>query len=247
VCGGCANRAHRDGGKRARETHVHVVCVVALVIRAGHVEVARDASLHGPRRREARAGVNDASGDGRDTTSEKNARGTSIEKTGRSGDPLARGAPKRLRVIFPALRHPSGFPRRFPWSSEGFRTSVGAWSTRAARAASRRTVRRFAKRGRIRVESPEGGQRARYVRISQCGFSGKCHLVWVFHPSRGRMRGELGLSRGRRRASGAIATAAVPRSRVRSLDDPLETISRDRYRPEGPRTRRDGVVFARDP
>ena len=53
---GCANRARRDGRKRARETHVHVVGVVALVIRAGHVEVARDASLHGPRRREARRG-----------------------------------------------------------------------------------------------------------------------------------------------------------------------------------------------
>lgn len=246
MCGGCVNRAHRDGGKRARETHVHVVCVVALVIRAGHVEVARDASLHGPRRREARAGVNDASGDGRDTTSEKNARGTS-NVSGLSRGSVGSRRAEAFEGFFPALCHPSGFPRRFPWSSEGFRTSVGAWSTRAARAASRRTVRRFAKRGRIRVESPEGGQRARYVRISQCGFSGKSHLVWVFHPSRGRMRGELGLSRGRRRASGAIATAAVPRSRVRSLDDPLETISRDRYRPEGPRARRDGVVFARDP
>ena len=55
-CDRMANRARRDGRKRARETHVHVVGVVALVIRAGHVEVARDASLHGPRRREARRG-----------------------------------------------------------------------------------------------------------------------------------------------------------------------------------------------
>lgn len=196
------------------------------------------------------AGVNDASGDEPRHTSEKNARVRDFPPGGGQCTHPERYVGSRRAEAF------EGFSRALPPERISSEVSLVfrrvphirqrvEYTHGASGLAEDRSKVREARADPRRIHR---GRAARAVRPDLA--------MWIFRqmpprlgfpPSAGECVENLGLSRGRRRATRAIATAAVHRSRLRSLGDPFETISRHRHRPEGPRARRDGVVFARDP